>query len=146
MMRPVTCRPFSTPASSAAAVPSASPCSTGMSSASLSAASTAKQAGAAMSARCTPANTDEILVTTSAMAAGSSRSTGMGKASTLASSRMNSDSPSRTGSEASGPRSPCPTSADPSLTTITLLPLMVRSHARSGSSWIAMHTRATPGV
>ena len=134
MMRPVTCRPFSTPASSAAAVPSASPCSTGMSRTSFSAASIVKQLGALMSARCTPANTDEILCTVSAIIAGSFESMGSGKASTSASSRMNSDRPSSTGSAASGPRSSPPTSFDPSLTTITLLPLMVRSQARSGSS------------
>ena len=39
--------------------------------------------------------------------------------------RMKAHLASRAGSEASGPRSPWPTTELPSLTTITLLPLMV---------------------
>ncbi len=93
-----------------------------------------------------PANTDEHRATASAISAGSRRSTGSGKASMPASRRRKAHLASRAGSEASGPRSPWPTTLEPSLTTITLLPLIVYSQAWSKSSWIAMHTRATPGV
>ena len=51
-----------------------------------------------------------------------------------------------TGMAAVGPISPRPRTAVPSVTTATVFFLMVRSWARAGSSWIAMQTRATPGV
>ena len=54
--------------------------------------------------------------------------------------------PSITGIAASGPMSPRPSTAVPSETTATVLRLMVSDQARSGASWIAMQTRATPGV
>jgi hypothetical protein len=61
-------------------------------------------------------------------------------------SRRNMHLASTAGSDASAPMSPAPTTELPSLTTSTLLPLIVRSQARSGSWWMAMQTRATPGV
>ena len=54
--------------------------------------------------------------------------------------------PSITGIAASGPMSPSPSTAVPSVTTATAFCLMVRVKARLGSSLIARHTRATPGV
>ena len=54
--------------------------------------------------------------------------------------------PSITGIAASGPMSPSPSTAVPSVTTATVLPLIVSAQAFAGSSWIAVHTRATPGV
>ena len=54
--------------------------------------------------------------------------------------------PSITGMAASGPMSPSPSTAVPSVTTATVLPLTVRFQAAAGSSWIAMQIRATPGV
>ena len=69
-----------------------------------------------------------------------------GKASTFANSLNSSALPSMTGIAASGPMSPRPSTAVPSDTTATMLPLTVSDHARSGSSAIALHTRATPGV
>ena len=51
-----------------------------------------------------------------------------------------------TGIAASGPMSPSPSTAVPSVTTATVLPFTVRFQARSVSSWIACDTRATPGV
>ena len=51
-----------------------------------------------------------------------------------------------TGSEASGPMSPSPSTAVPSVTMATVFFLMVRSWTRSGSAAMALHTRATPGV
>jgi hypothetical protein len=54
--------------------------------------------------------------------------------------------PSITGIAARGPMSPSPSTADPSETTATVLPLIVSAHAFAGSSPIASETRATPGV
>ena len=54
--------------------------------------------------------------------------------------------PSITGSAATGPMLPRPSTAEPSVTTATVLRLMVSRRASSGFSAIAMHTRATPGV
>ena len=45
-----------------------------------------------------------------------------------------------------GPMSPSPSTAVPSVTTATVLRLIVYWKALSGSSAIAMQTRATPGV
>ena len=54
--------------------------------------------------------------------------------------------PSMTGIAASGPMLPRPSTAEPSLTTATELPLMVSCQALAGCSAMAEHTRATPGV
>ena len=54
--------------------------------------------------------------------------------------------PSITGMAASGPMSPSPSTALPSVTTATVFRLIVRFQALSGSSAIARQTRATPGV
>jgi hypothetical protein len=54
--------------------------------------------------------------------------------------------PSITGIAAAGPMSPSPSTAVPSVTTATVFFLMVSSWERAGFSWIAMQTRATPGV
>ena len=54
--------------------------------------------------------------------------------------------PSITGIAASGPMSPRPSTAVPSVTTATVFCLMVSVHAFSTSAAIAMQTRATPGV
>ena len=69
-----------------------------------------------------------------------------GKASTPANSLNSSALPSITGIAASGPMSPSPSTAVPSETTATMLPLTVSDQARSGSAAIALQTRATPGV
>ena len=61
--------------------------------------------------------------------------------------RLNSAAfPSITGSAASAPRLPRPSTAEPSVTTATVLRLIVSRRASSGFSAMAMHTRATPGV
>src|SRR6266568_962485 len=61
--------------------------------------------------------------------------------------RLNSAAlPSITGSAAAGPRLPRPSTAEPSVTTATVLRLMVSRRASSGFSAIARQTRATPGV
>ena len=54
--------------------------------------------------------------------------------------------PSMTGKAASGPMSPRPRTAVPSVTTATAFPLTVRRRASAVFLWIALHTRATPGV
>ena len=51
-----------------------------------------------------------------------------------------------TGSAPSGPMLPRPRTADPSVTTATVLRLMVRRLASAGFSAMAMQTLATPGV
>ena len=69
-----------------------------------------------------------------------------GQASTPA-NRLNSAAlPSITGSDAAGPMLPRPSTAEPSVTTATVLRLMVSRRASSGFSAIARQTRATPGV
>jgi hypothetical protein len=69
-----------------------------------------------------------------------------GNASTPANSLNSRALPSITGIAASGPMSPRPRTAVPSEITATVLPLIVSPQTRSGSSWIAEQTRATPGV
>ena len=54
--------------------------------------------------------------------------------------------PSITGSAAPGPMLPRPSTAEPSVTTATVLPLMVSRETSSGFSASAMLTRPTPGV
>jgi hypothetical protein len=51
-----------------------------------------------------------------------------------------------TGSEATGPMSPSPSTALPSETTATTRGAQVKRRARSGSAAIALDTRPTPGV
>ena len=70
----------------------------------------------------------------------------IGNASTPANSLNKQHLPSITGIAASGPMSPSPSTALPSETTATVLRLIVYWKARSSSSAIARHTRATPGV
>ena len=61
--------------------------------------------------------------------------------------RLNSAAlPSITGSAAFGPMLPSPSTAEPSVTTATLLRLIVSRRASSGLAAIARQTRATPGV
>ena len=51
-----------------------------------------------------------------------------------------------TGSAAAGPMLPSPKTAEPSVTTATVLRLIVKRRASLGSSKIAIQIRATPGV
>ena len=69
-----------------------------------------------------------------------------GQASTPANFLNSAALPSITGIAAAGPRLPSPSTAEPSVTTATVLRLMVRRRASSGSAAIAWQTRATPGV
>ena len=117
-----------------------------MSSVSRSRRSISKQRGAAMSSRLMPPNVGAAAVTKATISSTSVVSMQSGKASTSANSLNSSALPSITGIAASGPMSPSPSTAVPSETTATMLPLTVSDHARSGSAAIALHTRATPGV
>ena len=128
------------------AVPCWSSWKTGMSSSLRSRASTSKQRGAEMSSRLTPPNAGAISFTVSMIFSGSFVSRQMGKASTPASSLKSMALPSITGIAASGPMSPSPNTAVPSVTMATVFCLIVSEKARCGSSLMAMHTRATPGV
>ena len=65
----------------------------------------------------------------------------------MSANRLNSAAlPSMTGSAASGPMSPSPSTAVPSVTTATVLRLIVSRRASAGFAAMARHTRATPGV
>ena len=110
------------------------------------ASSTTKAAGAAMSSRLMPPNVGAMRMTVSMISCGSDTSRHTGNASTPANSLNRRALPSMTGMAAVGPMSPRPRTADPSVTTATVFFLMVKSWARAGSSWMAMQTRATPGV
>ena len=70
----------------------------------------------------------------------------MGKASTPPNSLNSIAFPSITGRAASGPISPRPRTAVPSVTMATMLRLTVRFQTLSGSSAMAWEIRATPGV
>ena len=133
-------------ASATIAVPCWSSWKTGMSSSSRSRASISKQRGAEMSSRLMPANTGEIALTVRMISSVSVVSRQIGKAS-MSANRLNSAAlPSMTGSAASGPMLPRPSTAVPSVTTATVLRLMVSRRASAGFSAMARQTRATPGV
>ena len=132
-------------ASTTIAVPCWSSWNTGMSSRSRSRASISKHFGAAMSSRLIPPNTGAISSTVRTISSGSWVARQIGQASMLA-NRLNSAAlPSITGSAASGPRLPSPSTAEPSVTTATVLRLIVSRRTSPGRSTIARHTRATPG-
>ena len=82
----------------------------------------------------------------STILAGSLVARQIGMASTPPNSLKSIALPSMTGSAASGPMSPSPSTAVPSVTTATVLCFMVSENARWRSSLMARHTRATPGV
>ena len=117
-----------------------------MSSRSFRRASIPKQRGAEMSSRLMPPNAVAIRTTVSTISSGSFVSRHTGNASTPANSLKSIALPSMTGIAAAGPMSPRPRTAVPSDTTATVLRLIVYWNAFDGSSAIAVHTRATPGV
>ena len=87
-----------------------------------------------------------IAFTTATISSTSVVSRQIGQAS-MSANRLNSAAlPSITGIEAPGPMSPRPSTAEPSVTTATVLPLMVSRRTSSGCSASARQTRATPGV
>ena len=133
-------------ASTTIAVPCWSSWNTGMSSRSRSRASISKQRGAEMSSRLMPAKPGEIAATVSTIWSTSWVSRQIGQASMSAKLLNSAALPSITGSAAYGPMLPRPSTAEPSLTTATLLRLIVSRRASSRSATIAWQMRATPGV
>ena len=117
-----------------------------MSSEARSRSSTSKQRGAAMSSRLMPPKPGAIACTVATISSVSFVARQSGHASMPPNSLKSSAFPSITGMAASGPMSPSPSTALPSVTTATVLRLIVRFQALSGSAAIARQTRATPGV
>ena len=117
-----------------------------MSSSLRSRSSTSKQRGAAMSSRLIPPKPGAIALTAATIPSTSVVARQTGNASTPPNSLNSMAFPSITGSAASGPMSPRPRTAVPSVTTATVCCLIVRCQTFSGSSAIAFETRATPGV
>ena len=91
-------------------------------------------------------NEGAIAAMVSTMRAGSFESTRIGTAVMPTSAANSADLPSMTGRPASGPMSPRPRTAVPLVTTATVFGRLVYRAALAGSSRIARHTRATPGV
>ena len=108
--------------------------------------SISKHRGAEMSSRLIAPKPGAIAVTAATISSTSVVARQIGQPSTPANSFNSIALPSITGIAASGPMSPSPSTAVPSETTATVLRLIVRLHAFSGSSAIASETRATPGV
>ena len=143
---PTTRSALSSAARTTIAVPCWSSWKTGMSSSSRRRRSISKQRGAAMSSRLMPPKAGAAAFAKATISSTSVVAMHSGKAFTPANSLNSSALPSITGIAASGPMSPSPSTAVPSESTATVLPFTVSDHARSGDSWIATHTRATPGV
>ena len=93
-----------------------------------------------------PPKTGAIRSTVRTISAGSCVARGSGNALMPASSAKRRALPSMTGSDAAAPMFPSPRTAEPSVTIATVFARIVSRQARSGSSAIARHTRATPGV
>ena len=143
---PTTRSALTSAARTTIAVPCWSSWKTGMSSSARSRRSISKQRGAAMSSRLMPPKPGATALTKATISSASLVSRHSGKASTPANCLKSIALPSITGMAAAGPMSPSPSTAVPSVTTATVLPLMVSVHALAGSSWMAAETRATPGV
>ena len=128
------------------AVPCWSSWKTGISSSSLSRRSTSKHRGAEISSRLMPPYTGAINCTVRTISSTSWVSRHTGHASTSANLLKSAALPSITGRAASGPIFPRPRTAEPSVTTATVLRLIVRRLASDLSAAIAKQIRATPGV
>ena len=114
------------------AVPCWSSWKTGMSSDSRSRRSISKQRGAAMSSRLMPPKPGAIISTARTISSVSCVARQIGQAS-MSANRLNSAAlPSITGIAAPGPMLPRPSTAEPSVTTATELPLMVSFRTSSG--------------
>ncbi len=99
-----------------------------------------------MSSRLTPPYAGAMRMTVSTISSTSLVSRQIGTASTPPNSLNSSALPSMTGKAASGPISPNPRTAVPSVTMRTVLAFQVYSRARLRSAAMALETRATPGV
>ena len=121
-------------ASTTIAVPCWSSWKTGMSRDSRSRRSISKQRGAAMSSRLMPPNPGAIISTALTISSVSWVARQMGQASMSAKRLKSAALPSITGSAAPGPMLPSPSTAEPSVTTATELPLIVSFRTSSGFS------------
>ena len=119
--RPVTRAALRIAASATMAVPCWSSWKTGMSSRSRSLCSISKQRGAEMSSRLMPPKDGAMRTTVSTISSTSVHASAIGTESIPANCLNSSDLPSMTGREASGPMSPKPSTAVPSVTTATTL-------------------------
>jgi hypothetical protein len=137
---------FVSAARTTTAVPCWSSCMTGMSRASLTRSSISKQRGAEMSSRLTAPKVGAMRTMVSTISSVSLVSSTIGMALMPEKLLNRAHLPSITGSEAAGPISPRPSTAEPSETTATRRPVQVCVRAICGSSLIAVQTLATPGV
>ncbi len=128
------------------AVPCWSSWKTGMSRLSRSRRSISKHRGAAMSSRLMPPNPGAIISTARTISSVSWLARQIGQASMSANRLNRAALPSITGSAAPGPMLPSPSTAEPSVTTATELPLIVSRETSSGLWASARLTRPTPGV
>ena len=133
-------------ASTTIAVPCWSSWKTGMSRLARRRRSISKQRGAEMSSRLMPAKTGAMSSTVRTISSTSWVSRQIGNASMPANRLNRAALPSMTGRAGMAPRLPSPRTADPSVTTATVLRLIVSRRASSGFSTSARDTRATPGV
>ncbi len=143
---PTTVSALSSAASTTIAVPCWSSWKTGMSSSSCRRRSISKQRGEEMSSRLMPPKPGASAATAATIWSTSFVERQIGQASTPPNSLKSAALPSITGIAASGPMSPRPSTAVPSLTTATEFRFTVRFQAASRSWAIAMQIRATPGV
>ena len=127
MFLPTTLRALIRAASVITAVPCWSSWKIGMSHLSLSFFSISKHLGAEISSRLIPPKEPEIRATVFTMSSTSLLDTQRGNASTSPNSLNRTHFPSITGIPASGPISPRPRTADPSVTTATVFHLLVSS-------------------
>jgi hypothetical protein len=128
------------------AVPCWSSWNTGIERDSVRRASISKHCGAAMSSRLIPPNMGSIRCTVSTSSSGPETRRHTGTALTPPKALKSTALPSITGRAASGPMSPRPSTAVPSVTTATVLDFIVYSCTSAGCSAMAVQTRATPGV
>ena len=133
-------------ASTTIAVPCWSSWKTGMSRLARSRRSISKQRGAAMSSRLMPPKPGAIISTARTISSVSWLARQIGQASMSANRLNRAAFPSITGSAAPGPMLPRPSTAEPSVTTATELPLIVSFGTSSGFFASARLTRPTPGV
>ena len=139
-------RAFFSAASTTMAVPCWSSWKTGIERRSRSLASISKHRGAAMSSRLMPPKPGAMSSTVRTISSTSVVSMQIGHASMSAKRLKRAALPSMTGSAAIGPMLPRPSTAEPSVTTATELPLIVSVGTSSGCSASAWLTRPTPGV
>ena len=134
------------PARVITAVPCWSSWNTGMSQHSFSLFSISKHLGAEISSRLIPPKLPAKRLTAFTISSTSCDLTQSGIASTPPNSLNSTHFPSITGIPASGPISPSPSTAVPSVMTATVFQRLVRSKLLLISFWISRQGCATPGV